>query len=203
MIAIVDYGIGNLYSVYKALERLKARPRLTDNYKDIKKARGIVLPGVGSFGEAMGQLEKKDLISSLHEAVDKDIPFLGVCLGLQLMFEKSQESPGMTGLAFFRGDVRKLPPTNKIPHMGWNDTHFLRHTILTENISSGRYFYFAHSYYVAPREEKDVVVGICNYNVTIPVIINRDLLWGLQFHPEKSSHWGMRCLSNWVEVTKG
>ncbi len=202
MIAIVDYGIGNLHSVFKALERLKAKPRITDNQKEIKKAKGVVLPGVGSFGRAMEQLEKKELITPLLEAAEKGIPFLGMCLGLQLMFEKSQETTGTKGLALFQGEVRKLPPTNKIPHMGWNRTHFLRSSTLTSDIPTGSFFYFAHSYYVVPKEEHDVVIGICNYNVTIPVIINRDYLWGLQFHPEKSSHWGMKFLENWVEVTK-
>lgn len=198
MIAIVDYGIGNLHSVSKALQRLGKAVEITQSKEVLRQAEAIILPGVGSFGEAMDNMEKSGLLEALREAHTEGKPILGICLGLQLFFERSQESPRKKGLAFLAGEVRKLPPTAKVPHIGWNRVYLKKTTPLTEGIPQGRFFYFANSFYAIPEEETDVV-GICNYNVVIPAIVNADHLWGVQFHPEKSAQWGMKFLENWVK----
>ncbi|WP_438313658.1 imidazole glycerol phosphate synthase subunit HisH [Candidatus Caldatribacterium sp. SIUC1] len=197
MIAIVDYGIGNLRSIAKALERLGKTVEVTNDPERLGAAEAVILPGVGSFGEAMENMEKSQIVPVLRRMFDDGKPILGICLGLQLLFERSQEAPKKKGLALIPGEVRKLPPTTKVPHMGWNRIYFKRQAPLTENIPQGRFFYFAHSFYVLP-EDESCVVGICNYNVTIPVVVNVGNLWGVQFHPEKSATWGMKFLENWV-----
>ncbi len=202
MIAIVDYGIGNLRSVSKALERLGRSVLVTNRSEDVEKAEAVILPGVGSFGEAMENMDKSQLIPVIRQAFEDGKPILGICLGLQLFFERSQEAPRKKGLSLIPGEVRKLPPTTKIPHMGWNRIYFKRPTPLTENIPQGRFFYFAHSFYVLP-EDESCIVGICNYNVTIPVVVSMGNLWGVQFHPEKSATWGMKFLENWVRKLNG
>ncbi|MGQ9473479.1 MAG: imidazole glycerol phosphate synthase subunit HisH [Candidatus Caldatribacteriaceae bacterium] len=198
MIAIVDYGIGNLHSVSKVLQRLGKEVEITQNQETLKRAEAIILPGVGSFGEAMENMEKKGLVAVLREAYGEGKPILGICLGLQILFERSQESPRKKGLAFLAGEVRKLPPTSKIPHIGWNRVYLKKNTPVTEGIPQGRFFYFANSFYVIP-EEESWVVGICNYNVVIPAMVNVENLWGVQFHPEKSAQWGIKFLENWVK----
>lgn len=202
MIAIVDYGIGNLRSVSKALERLGRSVLVTNRSEDVEKAEAVILPGVGSFGEAMENMDKSQLIPVIRQAFEDGKPILGICLGLQLFFERSQEAPRKKGLSLIPGEVRKLPPTTKIPHMGWNRIYFKRPTPLTENIPQGRFFYFAHSFYVLP-EDESCIVGICNYNVTISVVVSVGNLWGVQFHPEKSATWGMKFLENWVRKLNG
>ena len=201
MIAIVDYEIGNLYSIFKALERLGEEVVVTNQAQEIREAEAVVLPGVGSFEKAMENLEKKEIKEAIKENQEDGEPFLGINLGLQLLFEKSQEAPRKKGLSLLPGEVVKLPPTNKIPHMGWNRVYFKKNSPLTRDIPQGRFFYFAHSFYVLP-EEPQAVVGICNYNVVIPAIVNHDNVWGFQFHPEKSSVWGMKVLENWVRSWK-
>jgi glutamine amidotransferase len=197
MIAIIDYGIGNLHSVSKALEKLGFANLVSKNPEEVKNADAIILPGVGSFGEAVDQMEKNNLIEPVLTFAQSGKPLLGICLGLQLLFEKSQESPRKKGLSLIKGEVRKLPPTNKVPHMGWNRIFLKKTNLLTATIPDGRFFYFAHSYYVVP-ESEEAVVGICNYNVVIPVIVNQGNIWGVQFHPEKSSIWGIRFLKTWA-----
>ena len=201
MIALVDYEIGNLYSIFKALERLGEEVVVTNQAQEIREAEAVVLPGVGSFEKAMENLEKKEIKEAIKENQEDGKPFLGINLGLQLLFEKSQEAPRKKGLSLLPGEVVKLPPTNKIPHMGWNRVYFKKNSPLTRDIPQGRFFYFAHSFYVLP-EEPQAVVGICNYNVVIPAIVNHDNVWGFQFHPEKSSVWGMKVLENWVRSWK-
>ncbi|QPM67001.1 imidazole glycerol phosphate synthase subunit HisH [Atribacter laminatus] len=198
MIVIVDYGIGNLHSVSKALEKLGFKNQISQDPDLVEKAHALILPGVGSFGEAMEQMEKNNFIEAICNSVQKGKPILGICLGLQLLFEKSQESTKKKGLSLIKGEVRKLPPTNKVPHMGWNKILFTKKKALSGLIPDGRFFYFAHSYYVIP-ESKECIVGISNYNVVIPVIINQDNIWGVQFHPEKSSKWGIHFLETWAK----
>ncbi|MCX7667559.1 MAG: imidazole glycerol phosphate synthase subunit HisH [Atribacterota bacterium] len=198
MIAIVDYGIGNLHSVSKALQRLGKEIEITQSREILQKAEAIVLPGVGSFGEAVENMEKNGLVEAIREAHVEGKPVLGICLGLQLFFERSQESPRKKGLAFIPGEVRKLPPTSKIPHIGWNRVYFKKQNVAIEGIPQGRFFYFANSFYAVP-EDESCVVGICNYNVVIPAMVNADHLFGVQFHPEKSGRWGMKFLENWVK----
>ncbi|MGC8777499.1 MAG: imidazole glycerol phosphate synthase subunit HisH, partial [Candidatus Caldatribacteriaceae bacterium] len=146
----------------------------------------------------MENMEKSGIVEAVREAHVEGKPILGICLGLQLFFERSQESPRKKGLAFLAGEVRKLPPTSKIPHIGWNRVYFKRTIPAIEGIPQGRFFYFANSFYAVP-EEESCVVGICNYNVVIPAVVNVDNLWGVQFHPEKSAQWGMKFLENWVK----
>ena len=201
MIAIVDYEIGNLYSIFKALERLGEEVVVTNQAQEIREAEAVVLPGVGSFEKAMENLEKKEIKEVIKETQEDGKPILGINLGLLLLFEKSQEAPRKKGFSLLPGEVVKLPPTNKIPHMGWNRVYFKKNSPLTRDIPQGRFFYFAHSFYVLP-EEPQAVVGICNYNVVIPAIVNHDNVWGFQFHPEKSSVWGMKVLENWVRSWK-
>jgi len=174
---------------------------VTNQAQEIREAEAVVLPGVGSFEKAMENLEKKEIKEVIKENQEDGKPFLGINLGLQLLFEKSQEAPRKKGLSLLPGEVVKLPPTNKIPHMGWNRVYFKKNSPLTRDIPQGRFFYFAHSFYVLP-EEPQAVVGICNYNVVIPAIVNHDNVWGFQFHPEKSSVWGMKVLENWVRSWK-
>lgn len=198
MMVIIDYGIGNLHSVSKALEKLGFENQISKDPDVVEKARALILPGVGSFGEAIEQIEKNNLIEVIRYSVQKEKPILGICLGLQLLFEKSQESTKKKGLSFIKGEVRKLPPTNKVPHMGWNKILFTENNPFQESIPNGRFFYFAHSYYVVP-ESEEIVVGISNYNVVIPVIIKQNNIWGVQFHPEKSSKWGIHFLETWAK----
>ena len=198
MIVIIDYGIGNLHSVSKALEKLGFDNQVSKDPVMVKNADAIILPGVGSFGEAVDQMEKNNLIETILSFAHDGKPILGICLGLQLLFEKSQESPKKKGLSMIKGEVRKLPPTNKVPHMGWNRILLLKKNAFQDIIPDGRFFYFAHSYYGVPESEENIV-GICNYNVVIPVIIHQENVWGVQFHPEKSSTWGIRFLENWAK----
>ena len=146
MIAIVDYEIGNLYSIFKALERLGEEVVVTNQAQEIREAEAVVLPGVGSFEKAMENLEKKEIKEVIKENQEDGKPFLGINLGLQLLFEKSQEAPRKKGLSLLPGEVVKLPPTNKIPHMGWNRVYFKKNSPLTRDIPQGRFFYFAHSF---------------------------------------------------------
>ncbi len=201
MIAVVDYKIGNLYSISKALERLGEKVVVTDQLSVVSEAEAVVLPGVGSFGKAMENLEKNQMKEAIREAQSGGKPLLGICLGLQLLFEKSKEAPRTEGLSLLSGEVVKLPPTNKVPHIGWNQVYFKKDSPLSQDIPQGRFFYFAHSFYVLP-EEPLIVVGICNYNVVIPAIINQDNIWGFQFYPEKSSTWGMKVLESWLRSWK-
>jgi len=198
MIVIIDYGIGNLHSVSKALEKLGFENQISKDPEWVEKAQALILPGVGSFGEAIEQMEKNNLIEIILSSIQNGKPVLGICLGLQLLFEKSQESAKRKGLSVIKGEVRKLPPTNKVPHMGWNTILFTENNSLQGSIPDGRFFYFAHSYYVVP-ESKETIVGISNYNVVIPAIINQDNIWGVQFHPEKSSQWGIQFLETWAK----
>lgn len=201
MIAVVDYKIGNLYSISKALERLGEKVVVTDQPSVVSEAEAVVLPGVGSFGKAMENLEKNQMKEAIREAQSGGKALLGICLGLQLLFEKSKEAPRTEGLSLLSGEVVKLPPTNKVPHIGWNQVYFKKDFPLAQDIPQGRFFYFAHSFYVLP-EESLAVVGICNYNVVIPAIINQDNIWGFQFYPEKSSTWGMKVLESWLRSWK-
>ncbi|MDK2896536.1 MAG: imidazole glycerol-phosphate synthase subunit HisH [Candidatus Atribacteria bacterium] len=196
MIAIVNYGIGNLFSVAQALKKLGEEVVVTNDPSVIEQAEAIILPGVGSFGEAMKNLEENQLIPAIVNGANQKKPILGICLGLQILFSQSQEATQQSGLSLIPGEVRKLPPTNKVPHIGWNQVSILEESPLGEGIASGEFFYFAHSYYVVPEKEENVV-AICNYNVVIPAMIKQGKIAGVQFHPEKSSTGGIQFLKNW------
>jgi imidazole glycerol-phosphate synthase subunit HisH len=194
---IVDYGSGNLRSVQKAFEHVGVVAEVGCDPDRMRAASGLVLPGVGAFGAAMAQLEEKCLVEPLLERIEAGVPFLGVCLGLQLLFESSEEDPGVPGLGLVRGDVRKLPPRVKVPHIGWNQANACTCSDLLDGIPDGSAFYFVHSYAVVPRNPADVLT-MTEYGVSFVSAIEVDNVAGVQFHPEKSSTLGLRFYRNFA-----
>ncbi|MBN1781709.1 imidazole glycerol phosphate synthase subunit HisH [bacterium] len=200
MIALVDYGAGNIHSVSKALEQCGGSVKITDRAADIGKAEKILLPGVGAFGQAMDALENLKLVEPLRDAVRENKPFLGICVGLQLLFESSEESPGVGGLALLEGRVKRFPAGVKIPHLGWNEVRLEKKSPLWDGVPDQRFFYYANSYFTDP-EDASVIVGTTDYNVRFTSSVQRDNLFGCQFHPEKSQKWGLRILENFVHMS--
>ena len=214
MIVVIDYGMGNLHSVRKALEVAGARARASSDPRDIERAEKIVFPGVGSFGEAMKELKRRKLITPIKKAIAEGKPFLGLCLGLQLLFEKSEEAPGVKGLGVLRGEVRRFRRAScvvrgaceelKIPHMGWNNilrnTQYARRkTDILKGVPDGSYMYFVHSYYVKPKD-KNVALTTTGYGMDFVSGVRKDNVYALQFHPEKSQELGLRILRNFVKL---
>jgi glutamine amidotransferase len=199
MITIVDYGMGNLRSVEKALAYLGHVVRVSHDPASIETAAGIVLPGVGAFGDAMQELEDGGFAGLLRGAIAEGKPFLGICLGYQLLFEESEESPGVMGLGVLPGRVVRFPPDEKVPHMGWNDLHFERPHAVLEGVDEGSFFYFVHSYYVVPYEDEDRLT-VTGYGIDFASGVARDRLVAFQFHPEKSSASGLRILDNFARM---
>ncbi|OGW78153.1 MAG: imidazole glycerol phosphate synthase, glutamine amidotransferase subunit [Omnitrophica bacterium GWA2_52_8] len=199
MIAVIDYGMGNLRSVSKALELMGARVCVSSDPEVIGHAQKVILPGVGAFGQAMTELEKRKLTAPLRQFISSGGPFLGICLGLQLLFEFSKESEGVPGLALLSGDVRSFDPSQgKIPHMGWNSVDLqIQHPLLS-GIKNRSYFYFVHSYYGVPRDQ-NTVAGICRYgSQTFAAMIAWRNIFATQFHPEKSQSAGLKLLENFT-----
>jgi glutamine amidotransferase len=204
MIAIVDYGAGNIKSVEKALQFLGAEVVVTADGDEILGADGVILPGVGAFGDAMGRLRAGGLDRILCEAVKKGMPFLGICLGLQLLFESSEESPGVEGLGILQGKVVKIPETAglKIPHMGWNSLEFGTPAgRLFEGLPKLPYVYFVHSYYLQAKEQ-EIVTATTEYGVKIHASIEKGNVFACQFHPEKSGEVGLRMLQNFLRIAE-
>jgi glutamine amidotransferase len=208
MIAIIDYGMGNLHSVSKALERLGFDYVVTDNHQTIKEANGVILPGVGAFGDAMKQLKEAKLDGLLHQLAEEGKPLLGICLGMQLLFSKSDEGGEHEGLSLLEGHVRRLPGISatgeryKVPHMGWNRLHKENPTHpLLEEIESG-HTYFVHSFYVTEMDGEDLI-AYARYFEKVPGIVGRKNVMGMQFHPEKSGETGMKLLANFGKQCKG
>ena len=201
MIAILDYDAGNLKSVEKAFLSMGLETCVTRDYHEIQKADHVVLPGVGSFGNAMEHLKKYELDRVIRELVDKKVPFLGICLGLQLLFEGSEESCGVEGLGILKGDILKIPSGEglKIPHIGWNDLSYPNEGRLFSNIKENSYVYFVHSYYLKAKEES-IVKATCEYGVTIHASVEKDNVFACQFHPEKSSSVGLQILKNFANI---
>ncbi len=198
MIAIIDYGMGNLRSVAKALEAAGAADvRITSDPKIISQADKIVLPGVGAFKEAMRELRRLGLIKAIKDNIFKK-PFLGICLGLQLLFSESEEGGKVKGLGIFPGIVRRFPDKLKVPHMGWNQIKVKKGKIL-KNIPKNAYFYFCHSYYVVPKD-KGLIAAATDYGKEFVSAIAKDNLFACQFHPEKSQASGLRLLKNFVKI---
>lgn len=197
-IAVIDYGLGNLRSVSKALEAVGARVKVTNNPEDIAHACAIVLPGVGAFKRAMDNLTRLEILPSMLRAIKQGKPFLGICLGLQILFTESEEHGTYKGLDVIKGKVEKFGPGVKIPHMGWNTVKFkaqgAKHKIF-DDIPDGSYFYFVHSYYVEP-EDNNVIVSTTEYGDEFTSAVNKDNIWGVQFHPEKSEKLGLKVLEN-------
>ncbi|HLE80533.1 MAG TPA: imidazole glycerol phosphate synthase subunit HisH, partial [Dehalococcoidia bacterium] len=190
MIAIVDYGAGNLRSVAKALAKLGYMAQVTSEPEVVAEAEAIILPGVGAAADAMESLGKRGLVNTLKEAVAQEKPFFGVCLGLQLLFEASEEGGWHPCLGLLPGTVRRLPPALKVPHMGWNRVRQVGDHPLWKGIPNSSYFYFVHSYYVAPQDESGVI-GETDYGLTFASVVFRGNLVGTQFHPEKSGDLGL------------
>lgn len=203
MIAIIDYDAGNIKSVEKAILSLGEEVVITRDVQTILNADGVILPGVGAFGDAMEKLNAYGLVDVIHECVDKQIPFLGICLGLQLMFDSSEESPGVEGLHLLQGKIMRIPAEDglKIPHIGWNNLHFPNRSRLFEGIAEDSYVYFVHSYYLAAKEEQ-IVAATTEYGTLIHAAVEKGNVFACQFHPEKSSDVGLKILQNFIAITK-
>ena len=201
MIAINDYDAGNIKSVEKAFLHLGKDVRITRDRDEILSASHVVLPGVGSFGDAMQHLKEYNLIQTIYDVVDKKIPFLGICLGLQLLFERSDESKGVSGLGILPGEICAIPsaPGLKIPHMGWNSLELNPDSKLFKDLEKNPYVYFVHSYYLKAKNEADVAAKTW-YSVNIDAAVERERIFACQFHPEKSSQTGLKILKNFTDI---
>ncbi len=195
-VTVVDYGMGNLYSVSNALAAVGAEPVITGDKDVIAKAEKIILPGVGAFGDCMNNLEKSGLVPVIMEALHKNKPFLGICLGMQLLFEGSDEAPGVKGLGFFKGQVKYLSTSYKVPHMGWNCLKLRSPSILLKE-TDGKYVYFVHSFHAVP-EDKNIITSVTDYGMEVTASVGQGNVQAFQFHPEKSSSVGMQLLKNFV-----
>ena len=196
MIAIVDYGAGNLRSVAKAVEKLGYSPEVTGDPQKVRNAKAVILPGVGASDSAMTALEERGLVEPLRAVIREGVPFFGVCLGLQLLLESSEEG-SMPCLSVVPGRVKRFPNSVKTPHMGWNEVNFERDHPVLEGVESGSYFYFVHSYYADP-EDQSLVLGTTDYASPFCSVIARDNLVATQFHPEKSGAVGLQLYENFL-----
>jgi glutamine amidotransferase len=201
MIGIIDYGVGNLHSVQKGLESVGLTARIMADPAQVPKADGVVLPGVGAFADAMQNLRSTGMEAAVLATVERGIPLMGICVGMQLLFDESEEDGLHKGLGLVAGRVVRFPAGRKVPHMGWNQLRKVGNSPLLKGIPDLSYFYFVHSYYCAP-EQADVSIGFCDYGVDFACAIHKENIWGLQFHPEKSSAMGLRILSNFGEMLK-
>lgn len=201
MIAIIDYDAGNIKSVEKALLHLGQEVCISRDREQLLRANKVILPGVGAFGAAMEHLQEYGLVEVIHEIVEKKTPFLGICLGLQLLFERSEESPGVEGLGILKGEILKIPPKEglKIPHMGWNSLELQNEGRLFQNLEQNPYVYFVHSYYLKA-EDENIVKAIADYSVSIHASVEKDNIFACQFHPEKSGEVGLQILKNFAEL---
>ena len=200
MIAIIDYDAGNLKSVEKALLFLGEKAMVTSNAQEILGADKIILPGVGAFGEAMEKLNASGLSDVIREAVQRKIPLLGICLGLQLLFEASEESPGVRGLSVLKGTIKRIPDKEgfKVPHIGWNSLTINPESKLFQNISQDSFVYFVHSYYLSAEER--IVAATTDYVVPIHAAVEKEHIFACQFHPEKSGEIGLKLLKNFATL---
>ena len=195
MLTIIDYGVGNLRNVYMAFQRLGVEALVTSEAKEIRSAKAVVLPGVGAFGDSIGNIRALGLEDTILGTIRDGLPFLGICVGLQLLFEVSEEMGEHRGLGVFAGRVRRFGRELTVPHMGWNQIHQKRQISLFEGLQDDSYAYFVHSYYVDP-EDRAVVAGVTDYGHDYASIVARDSLYAIQFHPEKSQDVGERILAN-------
>lgn len=200
MIAIIDYDAGNLKSVEKALVSLGQEVIVTRDRKEILSADKVILPGVGAFGDAMAKLQSYHLVDTIKEVVANQTPFLGICLGLQLMFERSEEAPGIEGLGLLKGEIVRFPETGlKIPHIGWNSLEITPGATLFKGIPNHSYVYFVHSYYLKAADES-IVAASTEYATHVHASVEQGNIFACQFHPEKSSDVGLKILSNFAAL---
>lgn len=201
MVAIIDYDAGNIRSVEKAIVSLGYEAVVTRDADMILKADHVILPGVGAFGDAMGKLSGYGLVDVIRTVAKREIPFLGICLGLQLMFENSEEAPGVEGLGLLKGSILRIPEKEglKIPHIGWNSLRYPAPGRLFAGIPEDSYVYFVHSYYLHA-QDKEIVKAVTEYGIEIHASVEKDNLFACQFHPEKSSDVGMKILQNFMEL---
>ena len=198
MITIIDYKSGNLKSISNGFKKLGEEFQITDNTETISNATHLVLPGVGAFGSAMEHL--KDFKDVIKEHVNDDKPFLGICLGQQVLLTESTESPDVKGLDLFKGHCEYLPKGVKVPHMGWNKLNILKNTPILEDVNN-EYFYFVHSYHTVP-EDENIIAGTCEYGTEIAAALSYNNLFSTQFHPEKSGKAGLKVLKNFINIRK-
>ena len=199
MTALIYYGVGNLYSVEKAVVAVGGEVKITSDAEDLRRAEKIILPGVGAFGDCMKNLEATGLIPTILEQIAAKKFLLGICVGLQILFEGSEESPNVKGLGIFKGEVKKISAENlKIPHMGWNSINF-GESKLFAGIKNDSYFYFVHSYHAAP-SEKNLISATTDYGEKITAAIERENIFATLFHPEKSGDVGLQVLKNFIEL---
>ena len=200
MVAIIDYDAGNIKSVEKACQKLSNDIVLTRNKDIILSADHVILPGVGSFGDAMEHLREYELIPVIKEVIDKGTPFLGICLGLQLLFDSSEESPGVEGLSIIQGKLKKIPDSEvKVPQIGWNSLDYPNKGRIFEGVKEGSFVYFVHSYYLEAEDEA-VVTATTEYGTHIHASVEKGNVFACQFHPEKSSEVGLKILENFLNI---
>lgn len=201
MLAIIDYGAGNLRSVQKACELIGADAQITSDAEMILSADHVILPGVGAFGDCMSSIRGRGIDKGIYKVIEKGTPFLGICLGLQLLFEGSKESPNVSGLGILGGEIVKIPENTdlKIPHMGWNSLSFPKASPLFNGIDENSFVYFVHSYYMQPTDNS-IISATCEYSSTLPVALSKGNVHATQFHPEKSGNVGLKILKNFIEM---
>jgi glutamine amidotransferase len=200
MIAIVDYGMGNLRSVTNAFRRLGGDVVVTRKKEIIKESEAIVLPGVGAFGRCVENLKKFELFDLIKDLIMNDKQYLGICLGMQTLFETSEEAPGIKGMGIIKGDVPRFGNTMKVPHMGWNSIEIQRDNGIFKGINNGEFFYFVHSYYCRPAE--DVTATKTVYDAEFTSSVQKNRLFACQFHPEKSQRAGLKLLQNFIDMCR-
>lgn len=197
-VTLIDYGAGNVTSVERALQRLGAASQRSTSPECIARAEALLLPGVGHYAALIHALDERALRAPLLDAVHRGVPFLGVCLGLQALYETSEEAPELAGLKLFRGFVRSLPTTVKLPHMGWNQVNLTRPSRLLEGISADAYFYFAHSF--AATNANGETVALCKHGADFAAVVEKQNIFAVQFHPEKSADAGAQLLQNFLRL---
>jgi glutamine amidotransferase len=198
-VVVVDYGMGNVLSVCRAFENQGANVALTGQAGEIAGAERLILPGVGAFGDCMKALEQRELIEPILDFVRSGRPFLGICVGMQMLFDASEEAPGVKGLGIFAGEVRRLQTTERLPHMGWNTITIRHGSILFDGIGDGSWLYFVHSYAPVP-EDDGVIAATTDYGGPVVAAVEQGHVWATQFHPEKSADNGLRLLANFARV---
>lgn len=201
MIGIIDYGMGNLRSVQKALELLGEETVITSDFETLLKCDGIILPGVGAFPDAIENIKTKRLDFAINEILAQNKPLLGICLGMQLLFDEGDEVKVCRGLSLIKGKVTRLQANVKIPHMGWNNLKIVNQCKILEGVEDNSYAYFVHSYLAVDMEDKDIN-AVTEYGTLIPAVVSNGNVYGTQFHPEKSGEIGMKILDNFIKLTK-